>query len=151
MCYVLYIAGAAPLPEIEKQDFSQIDPEQPDWASRPVFSVEALDASTEVVRQKFAEPFVCYAGSYGGCGCGFNEFLIRDWEEPGEPDESQLAATRSREDLRAYIEAHGVTTLYGCWSGDEALPPVAHRTIELAALTDWGFEFPERVVMAIGR
>ena len=100
MCYALYLAGDSPLPEIAKQDFSQLGPDRPDWASCPVFSVECLGPGAEPVRAKFGERFVRYAGSYGGCGCGFNEFLVREWEEPGEPCESQHAATRARRDLR---------------------------------------------------
>ena len=42
MCYALYLAGDSPLPEIAKQDFSQLGPDRPDWASCPVFSVECL-------------------------------------------------------------------------------------------------------------
>lgn len=70
---------------------------------------------------------------------------VREWEGAEPPSAHELAGRRSREMLTEYVKANNVTMLYGCWSGDEGLPPVGQESIPLARLNDLAFEFPERV------
>jgi hypothetical protein len=146
MCYLLYIGSKNTLPEIAPQDFTQIDPNDDQWPEKAVaFSVTPLSEYGEPARKHFQEACVMNAGSFEGCGCGFNGYVVREWEGADPPSAHEPASRRSREMLTEYVKANNVTTLYGCWSGDEGLPSEGHESIPLARLNDLAFEFPERV------
>lgn len=150
MCYVLYIGAKNALPEIAPQDFTLIDTTDEQWPEKAVaFSVTRLSEFEEPSRKHFRESCVMNAGSFEGCGCGFNGCVIREWEEPKPPSAHELAGRRSREKLTEYVKANKVTSLYGCWSGDESLPLVGHESISIARLSDLSFEFPERVMLSL--
>ena len=150
MCLVLYIGLDGRPPLIAPQDFSGIDAEDASWPSQVVpFSVQEPTSDTHVVASKFDTKFVYYAGSFEGCGCGFNACHVNEWEDPVELSVRALAGRESRKSLREYVENHDVRQIYACWSGDEAHPPTSHAEIEPAKLEDWTFEIPERGMLRI--
>ena len=59
MCMMIYIASDRPLPLIDWQD------------EFPAFHVRELREEEMAVRTHFKKPYVYYAGSHEGCGCGF--------------------------------------------------------------------------------
>src|SRR5829696_3612944 len=103
MCMVVYVAADTPLPLIP-------------WDERtPAFHVTELRPEVAAVRAHFSKPYVYYAGSHEGCGCGFSY----GWWN----DDAELNA-RNRETVRqlgAYLDAAtraaGPIELYACWSG----------------------------------
>ena len=106
MCMVLYVAADRPLPLVA-------------WDERdPAFHVTELPDSEAAVRARFSKPYVYYAGSHEGCGCGFSY----GWWDGDEPERTAPARESVRR-LRAYLEAAtraaGPLELYACWSGDE--------------------------------
>ena len=150
MCLVLYLGSDAELQLVAGQDFSRIDYEDPSWPLRVIpFSVEELKGDAKIVAAHFFTKTVLYAGSFEGCGCGFNACHQNESEEALEPDEQALAGRTSRRLLRDYVEKHGVRQIYGCWSGDEGLQPSSHMEITLDRLVDWTFEIPERIMLKV--
>lgn len=154
MCLVLYLGLDTASPLIAPQDFSGVDSEDPSWPSKVVpFSVETLTEDNQDVACHFSTKVVRYAGSYEGCGCGFNACCLPEWEESAESDGRVLAGREagrvSRRLLREYVEKHNVRQIYACWSGDEALHPTAHLDIEPERITDWAFEIPERAMLEV--
>ena len=150
MCLVLYLGTDSEVPLIPPQDFAKIDSDDPAWPLKVVpFSVEIMDEHAQPVSHHFSTRNVRYAGSFEGCGCGYNSCLVREWEVSKELSEWDLAGRESRRKLREYVDAHGIREIYACWSGDETLSPTAHVEIESEALTDFGFEIPERVMMRL--
>ncbi len=149
MSLVLYLGSDADqLPLIAPQDFTVVDSEDPNWCSKVVpFSVEELTDDNRVVATHFAAKTVRYAGSFEGCGCGFNACGLYEWDKTGTPDARVLAGRESRTSLRDYVVEHGVRQVYACWSGDETLPPTAHVSIGADRIVDWNFEIPERSML----
>ena len=148
MCYVLFL-GAESLPQLHPSpDWEAL---KGDWpSSAPRLVIEELTQNDIAVRQHFDEEFVVYAGSFEGCGCGFNRCTI---DENFEEDDKDLLESRisleSRFALSKYISEYRVTTIYGCWNGDESLPIISAASIALDRLLDRNFAFPERVRLQI--
>src|SRR6478752_6768634 len=152
MCLVLYIGLNGESPLIAPQDFSAIDSEDPSWPLQVApFSVEDFGYEALAVKKHFATKFVRYAGSFEGCGCGFNACHVNEWEEPVAPDAKALAGRVSRGRLLEYVKQYKVNQIYACWSCDEALPPTEHLEIPPERIIDWNFKFPERAMLHIIR
>ena len=117
------------------------------------------------IRARFETPHVTFFGSHEGCGCGFNSGGI-EWEgfetvqellpllDALREDEREefLAEQGSRERLRAQVTAaleHGPVEVYGCWAGDEEMPPNGVETIDAAWLTERTAPLEERVKYAV--
>ena len=148
MCYMLYLGADASLPLIPTPDWKKFDFNTDDWLrTAPRLVVYSLEDTNRKVLEKFSEQTVVNAGSYEGCGCGFNFCVGR---EPFEEDQAAIQVSQeSRQALANYIAINGVTSLYGCWNGDEELPIESEKAIEFSLLTDRDFEFPERVRIRI--
>jgi hypothetical protein len=115
MCMMVYIATDHPLPTSAWDE------------ARPCFYVTELSERDETVRRQFTKPFVYYAGSHEGCGCGF-QF---DESDGIEVDPDALAASRdSRRRLADFLAAalqhQSEVELFACWDGDQAAEP-EHR------------------------
>ena len=146
---VYYIAGEETLPLIPPQKWDGIDTAADGWQSKVVpFSVEALDDSNKMVGEKFAEECVRYAGSFEGCGCGFRASVFID-EDAGPPGDHELAGRSSREHLHQYVLKHRVSSLYVCWSGDEAQPAKNIAILDPNRIIDFTFAFEERCLYRI--
>lgn len=123
MCLALFVASAAPLPEL------------PWSASEPAFAAVPLRERQEAVARRFGRPHVRVLWAHTGCGCGFSAVLEAD----------AAARGRSLAALAAYAaEAvrHGPVELLVCWDdADEYERPAEHRlrlaAAELAERADW--------------
>lgn len=147
MCMALYLASDRPLPLIEQREIPKdalSSPARPREAQR--FHTALLRPEQEVVRSHFSLPHVLYAGSYEGCGCGFN--FGRD--QDAEDDEGHLIAAReSVAELARYVQDSRVREIYSCWFDDESKPTALERTVTLDALTSQEFFFREQELVRI--
>lgn len=127
-----------------------IDPDDPSWPSKVVpFSVQELAGDDKAVAKHFDTKIVRYAGSFEGCGCGFNASYVPEWEGPAEEDDHFIAGRESRRLLREYVEEHQIRQIYGCWSGDEGLDAESHLDITPDQITDANFQIPQRALLRI--
>ena len=150
MCLVLYIGSDVSGPLLEPQDFTVIDSDDPSWPSKVVsFSVQELADDAQAVAKHFDTKFVRYAGSFEGCGCGFNAAYAPEWDDPAEEDDHFLAGKESRRLLRDYIERNQIRQVYACWNGDEDLNTESHLDIKPEQITDPNFQIPERTLLRI--
>jgi hypothetical protein len=150
MCLVLYIGSDADCPLLEPQDFSVIDHDDPTWPSKVVpYSVQEITGDEKAVAKHFDTKFVRYAGSFEGCGCGFNASYAPEWDDPAEEDDHFLAGKESRRLLREYIEKNQIRQIYACWSGDEGITTESHLDITPEQITDPNFQIPERTLLRI--
>lgn len=133
MCMMIYLASDVPLRTVE-------------WLEGdPRFHTSPLASDEGRVRRQFTKSNLTYAGSYEGCGCGFQlgkyppEFL--------EPDEA-VQRRRSLHEFAAYLREElprvGAIELYACWDGDQELPPVHRRTLTPSSLEADTFFFLEK-------
>ncbi|WP_367874562.1 hypothetical protein [Luteolibacter sp. Populi] len=132
MCYILYMASDKILPLIP------YDPEQ------RAFCVQEPGSYGGDIRTQFTKAHVYELGSDQGCGCGFPG--EHDWMNE---DPEKLAATRDNQErlsryLAACLEDEDSLELYGCWNGDESLPPVRHREITPQDVLGERFHFIEK-------
>lgn len=150
MCLVLYLGSDLDSPLLEPQDFSVIDLNDSSWPSKVVpFSVQEVAGDKKAVVKHFETKNVRYAGSFEGCGCGFNSSYTPEWDEPAREDEHFIAGRESRRLLREYVEQHQIHQIYACWSGDEALDAESHLDITPEQITDPHFQIPERTLIRI--
>lgn len=163
MCYALYIGSNSDLPLIPAPDWKTLRNESSlENAPRLVVAGFGKDSpGYAVVRKHFSEINVAYTGSYEGCGCGFflDEDLVVEGREElisaGEKElfdyleKEDLVTIESRRALHDYMQEHNVTTLYGCWMGEESLPPEGDMEISAESLLDRNFVFPKRIKMSV--
>lgn len=138
MCMMIYLAADVPLRTIEwrKGDLS--------------FNTSTLAAEEERVRRQFTKPNLIYAGSYEGCGCGFQ--LGEYPRESLEPDEV-VQRRRSLHEFAAYLREElprtGTIELYACWDGDQEEPPVHRRTLTPSSLEADTFFFLQKELSTV--
>lgn len=150
MCLVLYIGSDADCPLLEPQDFSVIDHNDPTWPSKVVhFSVQEIAGDEKVVSKHFDTKLVRYAGSFEGCGCGFNASYALEWDDPPVEDDHFLAGKESRRLLREYIERNQIRQVYACWNGDEGINTESNLDIKPEQITDPNFQIPQRILLRI--
>lgn len=87
MCDSIFIAATNPLPLIAWDENS------------PAFHVMEITNEENWVRKYLTAQNVYYAGSYQGCGCGYNYF-----DAPDVDEEEKLAAQESVRQFRFYLE-----------------------------------------------
>jgi len=123
MCHVLFIASSAPIPQIA--------------ATTPAtISVEAI-AENDAVHGRFPTDWcVRFIGAHTGCSCGFHSQPTWVDDQSGPPNDlADETASRGRlAAIVADLSAGGPIQLHGCWSGDEAIPAVAVKTVPPAWL-----------------
>jgi hypothetical protein len=115
MCMTVYMASDYSLPTSAWDE------------ACPTFYVRTLTEGDEPVRRQFSKPYVYYAGSHEGCGCGFQYGQYEGCEE----DAAALAAAQgSRRKLAEFLSLalqHQATVeVFACWDGDQGAPP-EHR------------------------
>jgi hypothetical protein len=133
----LYIASDRPLPLT------------PPVGEGQHFRTAELKPDQEVVRSHFSNPHVLYAGSYEGCGCGFN--YGREHPEREDYPEHLASAKKSVAELVRYVHESGVREIYCCWFGDESEPTAHKRTVTPAILGTQDFFFRKRELLTVDR
>jgi hypothetical protein len=133
MCLMLYIAGSEPLPLV------------PYIKREPSFSVSEVSGYNLCVKRQFTLPYVYYAGSHEGCGCGF----LKEWEIGEELEKIEDNYSK----LSAYIHGacrRGIAIqLFSCWAGDQDSTPEFRESIDEDDLKDKEFEFKEKAFYQI--
>ncbi|QDU21170.1 hypothetical protein ETAA1_31350 [Urbifossiella limnaea] len=115
MCMVVYVGSDYPLPT------------WPWDQSRPAFHVVEQSDPADPVRQRFTKPYVYFAGSQDGCGCGFHYGPYGTDDPDAEVDAATAACRRAFGDYLAVALQHQrEVEVYACWSGEEAEPPEYH-------------------------
>ena len=150
MCLVLYIGSDMDSPLIEPQDRSTVDYDDSAWPAKvTAFSVKELAGDEKAVVKHFNTKFVRYAGSFEGCGCGFNASYSPEWYEQAEKDDHVRAGRESRRLLRDYIETYNIRQIYACWNCDEGHDAVSSLDIVYSQITDPNFEFTQKCLLRI--
>jgi hypothetical protein len=130
---LVYIAADNPLPLIEWQE--NVTP----------FCVTELSDDETVVKKHFTKPFVVYAGSHGGCSCGFSY--------GGAPTENEVDAQEdalSRESVQQLYQylsqavTAGPVEMFACWDGDQQSEPEERLNVEPAYFGGEQFGFKEK-------
>jgi hypothetical protein len=109
---MVYLAADRPLPLVPPE-------------SNPALHIRQLSNPEDAVRQQFTKPHVYYAGSWEGCGCGFN---YGEWPEEATVLPARYAdCKRSRDALADYLrQALTIVPeleLIACWAGRQARRP----------------------------
>ncbi len=134
----IYIAADNPLPTIEWQE--NITP----------FWVSELSEDEKRVEKQFTKPFVAYAGSYEGCGCGFTYD-----DEPIEDDDDARRDKLSRESVKQFSEylsnlvKNGSVELFACWDGDQEAEPEEKLTVTPDYFGGEEFAFEEKQFLMV--
>jgi hypothetical protein len=114
--------------------------------NHPAFHVgEVVQEFRQVVQAQLGTPTVLYAGSYEGCGCGF-QYGDEDPEFPAEEDQleqKQESLIAFSSYLRAALHEVGEVRVLACWAGDEDSEPSHHRQLTPADLLRDDFYFLE--------
>jgi len=144
----LYIASDQKLPVVKQREYPEDVMSSPTWPREAQrFHTAELRPEQEPVRSHFGCEQVLYAGSYEGCGCGFN--FGRDYPNIEDDAEHLTAARESVAELVRYVCASRVREIYSCWFDDEAKPTVDERTVTPEALAAQDFFFREQELLRI--
>ena len=135
---MVYLAADVPLRTVE-------------WRKdAPAFNTSAFAADEERVRCQFTKPELICAGSYEGCGCGFQ--LGEYPSDALEPDEV-VQRRRSLHEFAAYLREElprvGSIELFACWDGDQEEPPAHRRVLTPASLEVDDFFFLQKELSTV--
>lgn len=135
MCMMVYVASDRPLPTSA-------------WdAARPGFHVTELSDRDAPVRRQFSKPYVYYAGSHEGCGCGFQYGEYED--EPAALAAGRDSRRRLAEFLAAALRHQPEVELFACWDGDQAAEPEHCGRVRPADLTRGRTFFREKELLVV--
>jgi hypothetical protein len=143
----LYIASDHQLLVIQYREYPKDAMSSPTWRAVQRFHTAELRPEQEAVRSHFGCEHILYAGSYEGCGCGFN--FGREYPDVEDAPEDLIAARESVAELVRYVRESRVREIYSCWFGDEAKPKVHERTVTPDALALADFFFREHELLKI--
>jgi len=135
---MVYIAADSPLPLIEWQE------------NVTSFCVTELSDDEKVVTKQFTKPFIAYAGSFGGCSCGFSydESPIED-EEDAREDALSRQSVRELSEYLSKVVKTGAVEVFACWAGDEEADPEERLTVTPAYFGGEQFEFKEKQFLVV--
>src|SRR5262245_2730047 len=136
MCMMVYIASDYALPTLAWEQ------------TRPRFHVTELSERDEPVRRQFSKPYVYYAGSHEGCGCGLQFGEYPGYEEADLADK-QESRRRFAEFLSVALQHQPVVEVYACWDGDQAAEPDHRGRVRPADLLRDRTFFRERELLAV--
>jgi hypothetical protein len=139
MCLAVYLAADKPLRLVPWDE------------AAPRFHTCRLGPDEERVKCQFAKPHLTYAGSYEGCGCGFQ--LGEYPAELLDPDELALRRESLRElaaFLREELPRVGPIQLFACWEGDQEAPPEHRRALTPADIEGERFFFLQKEISTVG-
>jgi hypothetical protein len=135
MCIAVYLGALEPLPLVP-------------WDERHRgFHVDAIDETQEqdrVVRERLGTPYVYYAGSSDGCGCGFQFQQDPEWAKERGEYELELATLRAfRDYLDSALQQLHEVRFFAFWEGESWKEPMEHRRLVPDDLTREDFLFVE--------
>jgi hypothetical protein len=139
MCMAVYIAADAPLPLIPWDE------------TRRTFHVSELSKEDEPVRVQFSKPYVVYAGSHEGCGCGFAYGQYPEHEELEDAAACMESVSRLSGYLQDVISRVGAVEVFACWEGQQGDVPTRRRKVTPAAIGGAAFWFEEREFLTVTR
>jgi hypothetical protein len=120
MCYAVYIGTDSPL---QTSEWNKDDRR---------FHVKGLTEKDLPIRANFSKPYIYYAGSNLGCGCGFFTSSLLDSSDPEEMQRHEEAQA-SLKALTALIQDSLSTSesveLFVTWEGRQAEPPSKRRAM----------------------
>jgi hypothetical protein len=138
MCLVVYVASDYPLPT---QAWDE---------ARPRFHVTAVVEPGHPVRRQFTKPWVYYAGSHDGCGCGFQHRADDDDEgDPAETTAVRDSRRRLAEFLSVALQHQPAVEVFACWDGDEGEPPWHRGRLRPSHLVRGRGFFRERELLVV--
>jgi len=126
MCLAVYLATESTVPPIEWNKES------------PAFYLEAVEEGQPVCKQ-FSLPYVYYAGSHEGCGCGFS----KDGEVGPELEHYQANYRSLGHTIRAALAQGSKVEVFTCWEGDQGDMPEFIESITPTELEAPNFELKE--------
>ncbi|MEZ4223521.1 MAG: hypothetical protein R3B13_21415 [Polyangiaceae bacterium] len=136
---MVYLAADKPLREVA-------------WrADAPGFNTTPLVPDERRVRRQFTKPCLMYAGSWEGCGCGFQlgEYPA-EFQEPDEMSQKRRSLQGFATYLREELPRVGSIQLFACWDGDQEAPPEHRRALTPSALETDAFFFLQKEFSTIG-
>ena len=138
MCMMVYIAADNPLPLIEWQE--NVTP----------FCVTELSDDETVVKKQFSKSFVVYAGSYGGCSCGFSygDTPIEDEVDAQEDALSRESVRQLAQYLSQAVTA-GSIGIFACWDGDQESEPDERLNVTATHFGGEQFGFKEKQFLVV--
>lgn len=137
---MVYIAADSPLPLIEWQE------------NVTAFCVTELTQDEKRVSKQFSKPFLAYAGSYGGCSCGFSY-----GEVPVEDDDDAREDALARESVRQLSQylsplvKNGSIEIFACWDGDQEVGPEERLSVSPDYFGGGAFAFKEKQFLVVDR
>jgi hypothetical protein len=132
MCMMVYLAADLPLRTVE-------------WNKEaPAFNTSPLAADDDRVRGQFEKSNITYAGSYEGCGCGFQLGKYPGSSEPAEVEAQRKSLREFAAYLRGELPRVGSIQLFASWDGDQQDPPEHRRVLTPSALENDDFFFLEK-------
>jgi hypothetical protein len=138
MCMMIYVAADQPLRVIP-------------WVEAvPAFNTSSLAPDEERVRRHFQGSYILYAGSYEGCGCGFQlDSDARAFLDRGELERRQRSLHAFAQYLREELARVETIHLFACWDGDQDATPEHQRVLTPAMLEDPTFSFLQKELSTI--
>ena len=133
MCIMVYLAADEPLQLLEWNEM------------QPGLHASLPAPNEDRVRVQFTKGTLVYAGSYEGCGCGFqNGEYGPEHYEPEELRQGRRSLYEFSEYLRRELPRVGDIELFACWDGDQMAPPEHRRTLTPDALKSENFFFIQK-------
>jgi hypothetical protein len=137
---MVYIAADNPLPLIKWEE------------DVTTFHVSQLSEDQKRVAKQFTKPFLAFAGSYGGCSCGFSygEFPVENEDDAKE----DAWARKSIKQLSAYLSNlinNGPIEMFACWDGDQESEPEERQSVTPEYFGGETFAFKEKQFLVVQR
>lgn len=137
---MVYIAADGPLPLIEWEE------------NVTAFCVLDLSGDEKRVSKQFSKPFIVYAGSYGGCSCGFSygDFSAED-EDDAREDALARESVRQLSEYLSNLAGNGFVELFACWDGDKEAEPEERQAVTPDYFGGDAFSFKEKQFLVVER
>lgn len=141
MCFVLYMAADALIPDI------------PFDSNAPALNTQPISDRESPLQDIFHQRNVKFLGSSNHCGCGYRHLSYQNGEWPEEylidtATEFGAETQADHESLHRFmvqqLQHNDKIELYGCWDGDFQHPPTRHEMIAVAELIRRDFFLRER-------
>lgn len=130
MCLAVYLASSNELPHSD--------------GNKPRFYLKETK-DNEKVRKQLSLPYVYYAGSHEGCGCGF----LKDVLTTEELSECQKNYTDFAAILRLALQQGMSMEIFTCWEGDQKRLPKTTRDITPDELEASSFQLQELELLKV--